>query len=196
MGLPEGSLLAAALGIIFSTISLLIFNKGRRKATLENFFWWLPSAPDRRNEKHTTPSMASAQDKEVIEGHKNAFPPSPRSNLPKAAASLPKAQQRTLRGYPVQYKIVRKNLMPFTADYRECGLSTYTPMGISIEEIRALGDFPDYAALSGVPLPKPYTDFEIDKAIARPYRPFRWAYHQNMCMSTMGFPGLQDADSD
>ena len=50
-------------------------------------------------------------------------------------------------------------------------------------EVRALGDFPDYAKLSGVPLPQPYPECNIERAIPRPYRPFRWAYHQTMCGS-------------
>lgn len=39
----------------------------------------------------------------------------------------------------------------------------------------------DYFKLSGVPPPTPLPDFDVDKAKARPYRPFRWAYHQTMC---------------
>ena len=31
-------------------------------------------------------------------------------------------------------------------------------------------------------MPQPYHGFDIDKARSRPYRPFRWAYHQTMCM--------------
>ncbi|KAG6906124.1 hypothetical protein DXG01_015798 [Tephrocybe rancida] len=44
---------------------------------------------------------------------------------------------------------------------------------------------PDYATLSGVPAPKPLKGFDIDSAKARPYRPFRWEYHQNMALSKM-----------
>lgn len=40
--------------------------------------------------------------------------------------------------------------------------------------------FPDYFKLSGVPLPEPLEDFDVDKAKPRPYRPFRWPYHQTM----------------
>ena len=50
-----------------------------------------------------------------------------------------------------------------------------------MDEIKALGDFPDYEALSGVPLPEPYKEFDIKTALPRPYRPFRWQYHQTMC---------------
>jgi len=41
--------------------------------------------------------------------------------------------------------------------------------------------FTDYAQLTGVPHPTPLPDFDVDKAKARPYRPFRWEYHQTMC---------------
>lgn len=53
------------------------------------------------------------------------------------------------------------------------------------EEIQSFGDFPDYAALSGVRLPHVYTEFDIEKALPRPYRPFRWAYHQTMAFWKM-----------
>lgn len=56
-----------------------------------------------------------------------------------------------------------------------------TATGFTVEEIKRLGDFPDYATLSGIPLPSPYTTFDIERAMARPYRPFRWPYHQTMC---------------
>ncbi len=63
-----------------------------------------------------------------------------------------------------------------------------SPTGISVGEIAALGVFPDYARLSGVPLPKAYPEFDITKALPRPYRPFRWPYHQTMCMSLYARP--------
>ncbi|KAE9407115.1 hypothetical protein BT96DRAFT_963334 [Gymnopus androsaceus JB14] len=43
----------------------------------------------------------------------------------------------------------------------------------------------DYFKLSGVPPPTPLPDFDVDKAKARPYRPFRWAYHQTMSLKKM-----------
>ncbi|KAJ3728809.1 hypothetical protein C8R42DRAFT_276612 [Lentinula raphanica] len=43
----------------------------------------------------------------------------------------------------------------------------------------------DYFQLSGVPPPKPLPDFDVDKAKARPYRPFRWSYHQTMSLKKM-----------
>lgn len=42
-------------------------------------------------------------------------------------------------------------------------------------------EFPDHFARSGVPLPNPVPDdFDVDNAKPRPYRPFRWDYHQHM----------------
>ncbi|KAG6827720.1 hypothetical protein H0H92_010657 [Tricholoma furcatifolium] len=44
------------------------------------------------------------------------------------------------------------------------------------------GALADYARLSGVRLPRPLLDFNIKLAKARPYRPFRWDYHQTMAL--------------
>ncbi|KAI0035214.1 hypothetical protein K488DRAFT_76776 [Vararia minispora EC-137] len=44
---------------------------------------------------------------------------------------------------------------------------------------------PDFPALTGVPLPNPLPDFDITKARPRPYRPFRWVYHQHMSLKKM-----------
>lgn len=84
----------------------------------------------------------------------------------------------------VNEKEIREHILPMTADYRTAEADRYTPTGFSVQEIKELGDFPDYATLSGVPLPNPYHEFDIDKARPRPYRPFRWAYHQTMCTWT------------
>lgn len=57
----------------------------------------------------------------------------------------------------------------------------FTPTGFSTQDIRALGRFPDYSVLTGVRYPQPYgPQFDINKAIFRPFRPFRWNYHQTM----------------
>lgn len=64
----------------------------------------------------------------------------------------------------------------------------FTPTGFSTQDLRALGRFPDYSVLTGTRDPKPYGDqFDIHKAVFRPFRPFRWNYHQTMgeaCLST------------
>ena len=118
---------------------------------------------------------------------KGLFPPSSRKMLLKVAESLPTSRKRKIGAHEISHEELRKNLIPFEADYRQCGPSTRTSTEISMAEINALGDFPDYSKLSDVPLPKAYKEFEIEKAVPRPYRPFRWAYHQTMGMLTLHF---------
>lgn len=118
-------------------------------------------------------------------GFRDIFPPSGREALLKAAEKLPPARRQRIRAGQIDQAEFRKDVMSMHADYRECGPSSFTPTGISIEEIDALQDFPDYAELSGVPLPKPYEEFKIETALPRPYRPFRWVYHQTMCTSLL-----------
>jgi len=77
------------------------------------------------------------------------------------------------------------NILPMEASYLGADESHFLPCGLSVKEIKALGDFPDYATLSGVPLPSPYPEFDIKKARPRPYRPLRWAYHQTMSITKM-----------
>ncbi|KAK6532732.1 hypothetical protein TWF281_006908 [Arthrobotrys megalospora] len=59
-------------------------------------------------------------------------------------------------------------------------LKSYTPT-----QIAAIGRFPSYASLTGVPPPTPYHTFNITTAKPRPYRPFRWAYHQTMALTKL-----------
>jgi hypothetical protein len=51
---------------------------------------------------------------------------------------------------------------------------------------------PDFAQLTGFPHPKPVHDFNIACARPRPYRPFRWEYHQNMCMWAVSISRLSN----
>ena len=68
--------------------------------------------------------------------------------------------------------------------------SEKTATGFTQSDIEVLSRFPDYARLSGVRLPEAYRDFDIRKALPRPYRPFRWAYHQTMCKVPYSVPNL------
>jgi hypothetical protein len=112
--------------------------------------------------------------------YSDALPPQRREALAKVTKELPDTLGKLPCG-KVSEDEVKENILPMTANYRT-SKNKYTPTGFSVEEIRAMGDFPNYAELSGVPLPQPYAEFNIDKALPRPYRPFRWAYHQTMCM--------------
>lgn len=104
------------------------------------------------------------------------FPPSRRHTL----ASL--KQKDSVCSYNnIPPEVLRKRAVPSarTADWDQDDL--YTPTGFSTQDIRALGRFPDYSVLSGVRYPKPYgPQFDINKAVFRPFRPFRWSYHQTM----------------
>ena len=115
-------------------------------------------------------------------GFWDAFPPSCREALITLAQTLPEARRKKLVARDVDQATFENKLIPFTADFVTCGPATYTPTRLSTDQIRALGDFPDYAVLSGVPLPEAYDGFRIETAVPRPYRPLRWAYHQTMCM--------------
>lgn len=102
-------------------------------------------------------------------GYTNVFPPSQR------AAAFPNDATADLTSGS-------KHILEIGKDYRLANLSSYIFSGFSVREVLSLGDFPDYAKLSGVPLPSPLPNFNVDKAVPRPYRPLRWVYHQTMGM--------------
>ena len=177
-------LLAICLAIAFS---MRFLNKSQQDALLSIVH--LTNRGRRSSSSDTPPRSLSPEKKSyAVSGpsnpadYKNIFPPSTRETLPHAAKTS--QQKKALRGSLVDEIVFRKNIIPFEADFRECGPSTYTPMELSLGEVEALGDFPDYSALSGVPSPEPYRNFHIETALPRPYRPFRWAYHQTMCKYT------------
>lgn len=77
----------------------------------------------------------------------------------------------------------KRSYIPLETPGDQLSGDMYSPTGFTVDEIRALGPFPDYAALSGVPGPD-YSgaDFDLSSTTFRPYRPFRWAYHQTMAL--------------
>ena len=181
MDFSNTSLLLATAGLLLSTISLLLLNGKHRKTITDRIAYVLePILRGYKNADAQTPPRSTTPDKkpELFPTHESTLPPSTRENLAKAATTH--SDKSRLNSGTLKEEVLQKNILPFEKSYKECGPSTYTPMGISVEEIEALGDFPDYSALSGVPMPQAYKEFDINKAIARPYRPFRWAYHQTM----------------
>lgn len=110
------------------------------------------------------------------------FPPSRRHaltgfNLPAVKKSVPKLE--------IPPMTLHAHALPTTRAQDLSINNQYTPTGFSTQEIRALGRFPDYSTLSGVRDPRPYgAHFDIAKARFRPFRPFRWGYHQTMCKMT------------
>lgn len=178
--------------IIFLALLLFSLTKTRESPFSRTLSSWLPFVNrGRRTSSSGTPPRSLSPEKKVPSNnpppaeYKDILPPSARENLAQAAKTSPHAQKDKLVGRTVDEAEIRKGLIPFTADYRACSPSTYTPSGFSVEEIKALGDFPNYAELSGVPLPEHYKEFKIETALPRPYRPFRWAYHQTMALTRM-----------
>ena len=86
-----------------------------------------------------------------------------------------------IRAQDIPPAVLRRRALPYTktVDLTRNGL--YTPTGFSTQDIKTLGRFPDYSLLSGVRHPQPCPpEFDIKRAIFRPFRPFRWQYHQHM----------------
>jgi hypothetical protein len=182
--LTQGSLLLyAGLGLGMVTISFLTLSqrqkdivfrrlrlRGRRASTANT-----PPrsvSPDKKEPKNSPPSSSE---------YVSTFPPLTRDLLEVVAADLPADQRAALGDLAFDEENWTKSVMGFEEDFRTCDPSKYNFSGYSVQEIRGLGDFPDYSTLSGVPLPEPYPEHDIQTALPRPYRPFRWAYHQTMC---------------
>ncbi len=197
--------LFATLGVTICGIFLLVLNKRQRGSLWQYLYSWIAALPRGRriSSAKTPPRSVSPETKVPNNGpppvdYIDIFPPSSREALAKVSENFEPGPKEKISGGRVSPVAFKNGLIPFTADYRECGPTTYTPMEISVEEIRALGDFPDYAELSGVPLPKPYKEFKIETALPRPYRPFRWSYHQTMCISSClfdSYPSTNDSRS-
>ncbi|MCJ1473960.1 hypothetical protein MMC13_002616 [Lambiella insularis] len=188
MNIFSGNIIYAASGIVLTIIFILVLNKSQREGLLT----YLPSSSrSRRISTSKTPPRSLSPEQKVPNNapppvaYQDIFPPSRREALVKTAELLSDSQKEKLHGLDVDESTFREGVISFTSNYKECGPSTYTPMEISIKEVKALGDFPDYAELSGVPLPKAYKEFKIETAQSRPYRPLRWAYHQTMSLTKM-----------
>lgn len=104
------------------------------------------------------------------------FPPSRRHVLPKV---LKKGED--IQPLEVPIEVLQKRALPTTRTPDFARKDLFTPTGFTTGEVEAIGAFPDYAELSGVRHPQPCgPDFDISRAVFRPFRPFRWRYHQHM----------------
>jgi hypothetical protein len=166
------SALSLFLGVTFITLSIFSFVRSyqRRHVLLDRLY-----LRRRRVSGSSTPPRCLSPEKQPLENnstpdYSDIFPPCRRHSLGESVSAL-----------TVPPSTLKEASLPLTMSYLETKTPMFTPCGFSINEIKALGDFPDYAELSGVPLPQPYHGFDIRKALPRPYRPFRWSYHQTMC---------------
>lgn len=179
-------LLAYVFAVALPPLVLFIAaDKKQRNALLSK----LGLQPRRLQDSFTPPQDLSAKGQGLppnekpssSPGYEDVFPPSRRhilADLPDGSLKGPGKSGKELGQQPPVYsKLTPDKETPRADEY----LDHVTATGFTVDEIRRLGDFPDYPALSGVPAPEPYEDFDIRKAVPRPYRPFRWAYHQTMC---------------
>lgn len=135
---------------------------------------FLPKRETSAGAKRTSAPSQTKPDGLKKDSYTTAFPPLHRSCFSDPSPGVVDVKV-------VDLALVSKPLVPLNSDYRQCEPWLFNFTGFSIADIRSLGNFPDYAKLSGVPLPTPLVDFDVDNALPRPYRPFRWAYHQTMC---------------
>ena len=175
------------------TAVLLSINKRQRDAVLVRLHFHRrrtsgASTPPRSFSPGKKSSFGRTDGKEPVStapDYVNTFPPSRRSALAEIAKQTTSTKLLTLINSDLSPELSCENALPTTRSYDlENDGPKYTPTGFSVEEIKAMGDFPAYDILTGVPLPQPYKNFDYTKALPRPYRPFRWAYHQTMCKST------------
>lgn len=134
--------------------------------------------------KLRSPSTLPVQEKsgKLQPGNDEFFPPHRREAL----ADLFEQSTEVLGKSLKELSQLPPDYCKLTPDKTVCNndyfLDHTTATGFTVREIFRLGDFPDYAALSGIPLPSEHKDFNIETALPRPYRPFRWPYFQTMCM--------------
>lgn len=173
----------AGFGVIFllSSAIILVVNKRQRETVLGRLRFH-----KRRTSGASTPPRSVSPNKKasIRDGpdYSSTLPPSRRCILPDLAKTLPSIKSDlSLDSNPSEDFIVN-HALPINQTYSLDVVSPkYTPTGFSTAELKAIGDFPRYDILSGVPLPEPYENFDIAKALPRPYRPLRWKYHQTMC---------------
>lgn len=198
INIPDWLAYSAGFTLFLISIALVALNSRQRAAVLDRFH-----IHHRRASGATTPPRDLSPDKTLesekmrlvdktitnsastIPDHPTAFPPSRRWVLPiLAELAVSSKQQQVLSGPDPPKDVVQNAQLPRSESFKsvtEAGEAKYLPNGFSTAEIQALGDFPAYDILSGVRLPKAYEEFDPSKALSRPYRPFRWAYHQTMC---------------
>jgi hypothetical protein len=175
-------LLLLGISFLASTTIYLFSSKRKRNLILERLH-----LRRRRTSGASTPPQSLSPKKDQCDpadaSYREVYPPSRRFTLETVAPELFKKNPKPSTLDSASEEKGRTSV-PIDVAFEDAHPNAYTPCEFSAEEIKALGDFPDYATLSGVPLPKAYHEFDIKKALPRPYRPFRWAYHQTMCKSS------------
>lgn len=165
---------------VVTSIILLFFSRERRHVLVNRiqFRHRRATSGSKTPPRSLSPKVLQKQEP-TDPDYSDIYPPSRRfvlTEVPGLTSKLIKTDE--------QFKTFQEKRedVPLLTELEDAKKTMLTPCGFSVGEIEAMGNFPDYAALSGIPLPQPYLEFDITKAKPRPYRPFRWAYHQTMCM--------------
>ena len=173
--------LLLALAFTISSLTYFVLNPKSRKVVLDRLRF-----PRQKTNGSLTPprTISPGKDAKSQPGNDELFPPhrlEALADLPPGALKGPGKSAKELIQLPPDYSRL-------TPDKAVCNTDEFldhvTATGFTVREIRRLGDFPDYSTLSGIPLPNEYKGFDIKTAMPRPYRPFRWPYHQTMCTYT------------
>jgi hypothetical protein len=183
----DRALLWAGLTICLSVITYLSLSQRQKDVVFRRL-----KLRGRRASSATTPPRSLSPDKKEPSNappktaeYVNTFPPLIRDTLAKVHAGMPPAQRKAVGDLGFDENNWSKSVLDFDEDYRVCDPDKYVFTGVKVQEVRGLGDFPDYSTLSGVPLPEAYPEHDINKALPRPYRPFRWTYHQTMSLTKL-----------
>ncbi|KAI0601063.1 alpha-1,2-mannosyltransferase [Biscogniauxia sp. FL1348] len=172
-----------AVALCLSLITFLSLSKAQKDVVFRRFGFARqpsrPSTPSLEKQTFSKPLASSSSDLA------STFPPTPRGQLEKMMPNMSAEQRKAMGNLAFDQATFERSVLKFDEDYRTADDSKYTFMGFSVKEVKALGDFPDYSTLSEVPMPQPYKEFDIEKAKPRPYRPFRWAYHQTMSLTKL-----------
>jgi hypothetical protein len=181
-------LLAASVAFLVSTLCFLTLDSKYRESILKRL-----RVQRSRSFGSFTPPRSLSPEKQGLPpnnppsdpDYSSTFPPSRRTvlaDLPADALRSPGKSAKELAQQAPDYSKRVPNCEPAdTAELKD----HVTATGFTVDEIKRLGDFPDYATLSGIPLPKPYQELDVTKAQPKPYRPFRWAYHQTMSLTKL-----------
>lgn len=146
--------------VLLFSLAILVVGKQQRAAVLERLHIHRRRAsgastpprsfsPDKKTGGSQGPSLPTSSTDFV-----NSFPPSRRSVLPELAKTASPENAKVLLAKDPGAEILVKEALPTTRAYDLQNASPkYTPTGFSTAEIKAMGDFPAYDVLSGVPLP-------------------------------------------
>lgn len=181
------ALLYTSVAICFCTVSYFCLTPRQRDVVIDRL-----RLRRRRPSSAQTPPRSLSPEKKIplnlsVDGaeYVGVYPPSQRHILQDLVQSMPQDQRNAVGDLEYDQTDFEESVLGWEEEYSTADDSKYIYSGFSVMEVKALGDFPDYAKLSGVPLPQPCENFDITKAIPRPYRPFRWSYHQTMSLSKM-----------